>query len=310
MDLERLRTLIAVLDNGGFGAAAPVVGLSQPAVSQHIAALERETGLSLFERQGRRRIPTEAAHRLADRAREAVAVLEEADRIAEELRGLRQGDLRVGASTTPGVYLVPQVLGEFKMHHPGVDVRLDIADTQEIEEWLRARKVEVGVVGEYVRSADLVQAPLGPDFLAPICAAKWGDTERPSTLDEFLDKPFIARERGSSTREVVEGWLRERGRDLRPSMEFSSTEAVKQAVGAGLGVSVVSAIAIELEVGWGLLTCPDLPEFPIPRRFDVALLRRRRLSPAASAFVELLMGPEAASALVAQATTSPVPHRP
>lgn len=303
MDLDRLRTLLAVLDAGGFSAGADVLGISQPAVSQHIATLERETGLSLFEREGRRRIPTEAAYMLASRAREAVAALEETDLMAQELRGLRQGCLRVGASSTPGVYLVPRILGAFKSQHSGVDVQLEIADTREIEERLRARAVDVGVVGQFEGSDDLALAPLGPDLLVGICAPDWSAPKGPRGMKAFLDQPFIARERGSSTRDVLETWLHRRGWDLRPSMEFSSTEAVKQAVAAGLGVSVVSAATITLELEAGLLARPSLTGFPILRRFDVALLRRRRPTPAAAAFLELLMGPAGSAALIHDAAS-------
>ncbi|MGH2690640.1 MAG: LysR substrate-binding domain-containing protein, partial [Actinomycetota bacterium] len=264
----------------------------------HIAALERETGLALFERAGRRRIPTEAAHVLAARAREAVAALREAEVAAQEIRGLRQGQLRVGASSTPGTYIVPRILGAFKQQHPGVDVQLDIADTREIEDRLRTREVDVGVVGQYQASPDLALAPLGPDLLVGICAPAWPGPRERTRLRAFLEQPFIARKRGSSTREVLETWLRARGWELRPSMEFSSTEAVKQAVAAGLGVSVVSAATITLELEAGLVDRPNLPGLPILRRFDVALLRRRRPPPAAAAFLGLLMGAEGAAALV------------
>ena len=298
MELDRLRSLLAVLDAGGFGAGAAALGISQPAVSQHIAALERETGLSLFERSGRRRIPTEAATLLASRAREAVAALRETELVAQEIRGLRLGLLRVGASSTPGTYIVPRILGAFKQAHPGVEVQLDIADSREIEDRLRAREVDVGVIGQYEASADLALAPLGPDLLVGICAPGWSGPRGRRGMTTFLREPFIAREPGSSTREVLETWLRQRGWELRPAMEFSSTEAVKQAVAAGLGVSVVSAATITLELEAGLLARPNLTGFPILRRLDVALLRRRRPTPAAAAFLELLMGTEGSAALV------------
>src|SRR5919198_1361448 len=149
MQLEWLRTLICVGEAEGFTRAAVELGLSPPTVSQQMAALEREAAVPLFERQGRRRVPTQAALMLVERAHAAIAALEEASRAVEELRGLQRGHLRVGASTTPGVYLVPAWLGAFAARYPGVEVHLDIADTREIEERLLERRVDIAVVGEY-----------------------------------------------------------------------------------------------------------------------------------------------------------------
>src|SRR5260370_699633 len=121
-------------------------------------------------------------------ARAALASVQDARRTLEELRGLGRGSLRVGASTTPGVYMVPQWLGEFASRYPGVDVHLDIADTRDIEDSLIRRRVDVAVVGEYDAGAELVTTPLGSDVLLPICAP--GQEDMP-TLDTFLNHRFL-----------------------------------------------------------------------------------------------------------------------
>jgi DNA-binding transcriptional LysR family regulator len=229
-----------------------------------------------------------------ERARVALASVEDARRTLEELRGLGRGSLRVGASTTPGVYMVPQWLGEFASRYPGVEVHLDIADTRDIEDSLIRRRVDVAVVGEYDAGAELVTTPLGSDVLLPICAP--GQEDMP-TLDSFLQHRFIAREEGSSTREIFERWLRDRGRSLRPAMEVASTEAVKQVVAAGLGVSVVSGATIQLELKAGVLASPPTDGFAINRRIDVVLQRNRRPMPTTVAFLEILLGPKPASLL-------------
>ena len=296
MDLTKLATLVAVIDAGGFAAAGRALHLSQPAVSQHIAQLERQTGLALFERAGRRRIPTEAGLALADTARRAIAGLAETERTARELRGLERGRLRVAASTTPGIYMVPRALGAFRARHPGIDVQLDISDTFEVERKLQSRSADVAVLGQYDAPEELMLAPFRLDYLVAICSER-GDLAQDTSLDEFLSREFVARKRGSSTRDIFERWLQERGRRLRPRMEFASTEAVKQAVAADLGVSVVSGAAIEVELSAGLLRTLALPGFPIVRRINVALVRGRRPSPATEAFLHVLMGLERANAL-------------
>jgi len=294
VQLEWLRTLVAVVETGGFTRAATELGLSQPTVSQQMAALEREAALPLFERLGRRSVPTEAALILVERARVALASVEDAGRTLEELRGLGRGSLRVGASTTPGVYMVPQWLGEFASRYPGVDVHLDIADTRDTEERLIRRRVDVAVVGEYEPGAGLVATPLGSDVLLPICAPGQADTR---SLDSFLEQRFIAREKGSSTRAVFERWLRAKGLRLRSAMEVASTEAVKQVVAAGLGVSVVSGATIQLELKAGVLASPPTDGFPISRRIDVVLQRGRRPMPTTVAFLSILLGPKGAASL-------------
>jgi DNA-binding transcriptional LysR family regulator len=223
----------------------------------------------------------------------------EADRLADELRGLRAGSLRVGASTTPGVYLVPAALGAFAGRFPGIELTLEIADTRAVEERLRARLVDCAVVGEYAAADDLAVAPLRPDDLVPICGPRHRfATSQAVRLDRFLTEPFIAREPGSSTRVVFEQWLEHRGKRLAPAMEFGATEAIKQAVAAGLGVTVVSDAAVALELESGLLHCPAVAGFPIRRRIDVALLKGRRVPAPAAAFLDVLMGARASARLV------------
>ncbi|HYT30131.1 MAG TPA: LysR family transcriptional regulator [Actinomycetota bacterium] len=309
--VDRLRTLVSVVDLGTYSAAADALGLSQPAVSQQLASLERETGLRLFDRVGRRKVPTDPCLALAERARGALAGLDEVTRTVMDLRGLQRGRLSVGASTTPGVYVVPGALGTFAARYPHVELRIDIADTLEVERWLRARRVDLAVIGEYEAGDDLAVAPLQPDLLLPIWSGRSPLSGKGrSSLDRFLGQPFIARERGSSTRDVFEQWLAAKGRRLRPAMEFGSTEAIKQAVAAGLGVSVVSEATVGLELDAGLLRTGPLGGFPIRRRIDVALLAGRSPSPAAAAFLDVLMGPARAERLTRSAGSSRAPHRP
>lgn len=299
MDPGRLRTLVAVIDAGSFSAGAERLGVSQPAVSQHIASLERHVGVPLFERAGRRRVPTDAARLLAEQARGALAAVDGVVRLAEELRGLRRGRVVVGASTTPGAYVVPPALGTFAGLYPDVEVRIEIADTGEIERRLRARLVDLAVVGEYEAGDDLVVVPLRPDRLVPVCGRSSPLAgKRRVTLERFLGERLVAREAGSSTRDVFERWAAANGFALAPAMELSSTEAIKQAVAAGLGVGVVSEATATLELETGLLQTPRVTGFPIERTIDVALRRGARPSRPTVAFLEVLMGPRRSRSLL------------
>jgi len=293
MDLDHLRVLVAVLESGTFTAAAARLKLSQPAVSQHMAALEREAGIPLFERAGRLRVPTPAAHELAESGRVAIAALEEADRRAAQLRGLRAGRLVVGATDGPGVHLVPAALGAFAESYPDVELRMDIASRAELLRRLRERQVDLAVIGELPPEEDIVSSPLQPDRLVPV----WGP-ESPLvagrvTLERWLQEPFIATERGSGTREAVERWAAERGSPLRPSMELSTMEAIKSCVAQGLGVSVLPEDAVDMEIEQGTIISGRLPGFPLRPRLDVAALRGRRLTQVVDTFLQELLGPKA-----------------
>ncbi|HEY1332006.1 MAG TPA: LysR family transcriptional regulator [Actinomycetota bacterium] len=291
MNLDHLRVLVAVLENGTFTAAAARLKLSQPAVSQHMAALEREAGIPLFERAGRRRVPTEAAHMLAERGRAALAALEEADQTAEELRGLRRGRLLVGASPTPGAYLVPGLLGSFTEQHPDVQVRIEIAGASEIDARLLAREVDLAIVGEHDRPEGVEATRLATDDLIPIWSRSANVSgKRRISLEQFLDEPFIAPPPRSGTRQAIDRWLGERSIRLRPAMELESAEAIKRAVASGLGVAIVSENASRLEVQQKLLQTGRVAGFPIRRRIEIEVLRGRRPTMAAWGFLSMLLG--------------------
>jgi len=293
VNLDHLRVLVAVLESGTFTAAAARLKLSQPAVSQHMAALEREAGIALFERAGRLRVPTDAARELAERGRAAMAALAEADRTAEQLRGLRGGRLAVGASETAGTYLVPEMLGAFAERHPDVELRMDIAEAGELVRRLRVRDIDVGVVCELSPTEGILTAALSPERMVPVWGRDSPLTSGKVTLERFLEQPFIARERGSGTRTVVDRWLSELGHGLEPAMELGSLEAMKQAVACGLGVSVLPEVGVPSEEAAGRLRIGRLPGTPLKVRVDAAILEGRRPSKPAEAFLQGILGSRA-----------------
>ena len=245
LTLHRLELFLAVLDSGGVARAAVARRLSQPAVSEHVRGLEAFFGVRLFERAGRGVRPTAAARLLEPFVRQALGLLSSAERAAVELRGLQAGAVAVGASTTPGTYLLPAVLGRFHAAHPGIALSLRIGDTREIEQWVAAGSVELGVIGEAPIRPGLAAEPWVKDELVAIVARRHPLARRRAIRGTALvGEPYIAREEGSSTRGVAERFLAELGVTLRPAMELGSTEAVREAVAAGLGVSVVSRHAV------------------------------------------------------------------
>ena len=245
LTLHRLELFLAVFDTGGVARAAVARRLSQPAVSEHLRGLEAFFGVRLFERAGRGVRPTTAARLLEPFARQALGLLASAEQTAVELRGLRAGAVAVGASTTPGTYLLPAVLGRFHAEHPGIALTLRIGDTREIEQWVAAGSVELGVIGEALVRPGLAADRWVKDELVAIVARRHPLAHRRGVRAAALaGEPYISREEGSSTRAVAERFLAELGLTLQPAMELGSTEAVREAVAAGLGVSVVSRHAI------------------------------------------------------------------
>jgi len=245
LTLHRLELFLAVLEAGGVGRAARARHLSQPAVSEHLRGLGAYFGLALFERVGRGVRPTAAARLLEPYARQVLGLLRGAGRAAEELRGLRAGAVAIGASTTPGTYLLPAMLGRFRRQHPALAVILRIGDTRDIERWVAGGEIELGVIGEAPLLPGLVTERWVTDELVVITHRSHRLARRRSVAPGALAlEPYIAREEGSSTRGVAERYLAQHDVTLKPAMELGSTEAIREAVAAGLGIAVVSRHAL------------------------------------------------------------------
>jgi DNA-binding transcriptional LysR family regulator len=204
------------------------------------------------------------------------------------LRGVTSGRLVVGAGQTPGDYLLPPILGEFRRRHPGVSVELEIAGTQRVVDWLVRHVYDLGFLGDAVDHPDLEVEPFVEDRVVLFVAAEHPLALASSvTVGAVLEVGLIVREPGSATRATGERALRAMGCDPRFAMELGSNEAVKHAVLAGLGVGLLSAYALEIEVAAGRLVPLDLPGFDGRRMLFIAWHRAVPLTSAQAAFLEL-----------------------
>jgi DNA-binding transcriptional LysR family regulator len=288
LTLHRLELFLAVLDEGGVGRAAKARNISQPAVSEHLQGLGAHFGVRLLERHGRNVRPTPAARLLEPYARQAVGLLRGAERAAADLRGVRSGSLTIGASTTPGTYLLPSALGRFHAAHPGIVLSLQISDTSEIERWVSTGQVELGVIGETTVVRGLVAEPWVRDELVLVVPRDHPFARRRAVpVPAIAREPYIAREEGSSTRGVAERYLRRLGVTLTPAMQLGSTEAIREAVAAGLGVALVSRHAVlarDRRIVAARLAGPRWTR-------DLLIVRRAGtpLSPVAAAFRNVLL---------------------
>src|SRR3989449_10421369 len=219
LTLHRLELFLAVLDSGGVGRAARARNLSQPAVSEHLGGLEAFFGVQLFERAGRGVRPTAAARLVEPFVRQALGLLTSAEQAAVEVRGLLAGAVAVGASTTPGTYLLPEVLGRFHTAHPQITLTLRIGDTREVEQWVAAGSVELGVIGAAPLRLGLTAEPWVKDELVAIVGRRHPLARRRTLAGAALaGQPYIAREEGSSTLAGAERALADLGVTLRPVM--------------------------------------------------------------------------------------------
>ena len=289
MNINHLAIFHAVAEEAGMSRGAERLCISQPAVSKQIKDLEAALGVMLFDRLPRGIRLTQAGEVLAGHARRLFAVEANAERAIAELKGLVQGRLTVGASLTIGDYLLPQILGAYRKKHPGIELRLEIANTHVIQQKLRENALDVGLTEGFAEDGDLEAEVFGEDTLAAVVPPGHPLLQENTVpAARFCAEPFLMREPGSGTREVVERALAQRGIVVQPAMSLGSTEAIKRGVASGLGVAIVSKLALELEFSAGLLCPLALSDLTITRPLHLVRLRGKSEGAAVQAFVKVL----------------------
>jgi DNA-binding transcriptional LysR family regulator len=280
-----LKTFLAVRRHGNLTRAAEELFVTQPAVSRRIGRLERSLGLPLFERLGKSIDLTEAGEALA---KEAAALLGSAARLAEAVRARRSGEegrLRIGASTTPGLYLLPAVVRRFQSRYPRLEVRYAIENSLHIEEKLVRNDLDLALVGAHLTHAALSIRPVHQDEIVFYAGAVHPLGQRRTIGPKDLEGSLcVGRESGSATRRLVEKWLRRVRAHLGRTMEIGCPEAAKVLVRAGIGISYMSRSGLRGEGGRGLrrLTI-DGPA--ITRPIFLVSHRDKRISPPMRAFI-------------------------
>jgi DNA-binding transcriptional LysR family regulator len=292
MDLRRLEVFVKVAELGSFSRAAEALFLTQPTVSEHVRALEEDLGVQLLDRLGRGAAPTPAGQLLLGYAHRILVLMREARQAVDRFQGRLLGELVVGGSTIPAEYILPALIGQFKAKYPDISISLRVAGSQQISEWVEEGRVEIGVVGARPASRALIARELMADQIVIAVPAEHPWARRQSVrLADIRTEPLILRERGSGTRQALERALAEAGTDLsgfRVAGEMGSTQAVKQAVRAGIGVTLVSRLAVEDECRAGLLGSVRVEDLDVRRSFHLVTHRDRSRSPLAQAFLEFV----------------------
>jgi DNA-binding transcriptional LysR family regulator len=305
--LRQLHVFEAVARHLSFSRAAAELHLTQPAVSMQVKSLEAEAGLPLVEQIGKKIHLTEAGRELQARAHAIDHELGAAEEALGAMRGLTQGRLTIGLVST-AKYFAPELLGRFLKAHPGVAVKLEVDNREAMIGLLAGNEVDLAVMGRPPQNMATVAEGFAPHphvIIAPPDHPLAGQRRIP--LERLAEETFVIREPGSGTRGLLERLFAEHKLPLKVSMEMASNETIKQAVIAGMGISLLSLHTVGLELATRRLVILDVAGLPIVRKWHVVHLAQKRLSPVAQALKAFLLaeGGRHLAALEAPARRSP-----
>ena len=289
MTLRFLDVFCRVFEKKSFSRAAEALFLTQPTVSSHIKALEDELEVKLFDRLGREVAPTKAGQLLYGYASEIERLNREAREAITQFSGQLRGRIEVGGSTIPGEYLLPDLIGRFRQTYPDIIASLHIGDTKEITAMVIEGRADIGIIGAPVEDRRLDVADFAVDELILVAAPTFKDAAIvPKELETL---PFISRELGSGSRKTVEEAIQKTGLSpdaLNVVAEMGSTEAVKSAVKAGMGLSIISTFAVKDELSNGSLREVKLAGTPIRRTLYVISHAVKAKSPICQVFLDFI----------------------
>lgn len=294
----QLQALVALAQDRSFSKAARRLGVTQPAITQHVANLAREAGVQLVDVVQRRPVLTDAGAYLADRARTIVDALATLDADMEEFRQAKSGTLRVAATLTIGTYLMPRLLARFWRECPGTHSDVRIANTNAVARLLRSHELGLALVEGIINDPAIVTAPFMEDELVLVTGTGGGPLggHRSVRAADLAAVPFISRETGSGTRDLGYESLLRLG--LRPPivLELPSGEAIVRAVASGLGAAILSRFAVEGEEQAGGVRRLTIEDLPLRRSLFIAAVRGRTLSPMQRAFARIVLRGEKGAA--------------
>ncbi|MCL2716732.1 MAG: LysR substrate-binding domain-containing protein [Alphaproteobacteria bacterium] len=290
LNLHLLRLFVTVARTGSFSRAAEVLHISQPAISKGVRDFELQVGCRLFDRSPKGVRPTPEGEALMRHAELLFAAERAAEDELASLRNLESGSLRIGASTTIATYMIPEYLGIFHRRYPGIDLHLVIANTRDIADLLLAHEIGIALVEGPVEDEGIESRPWRSDGMSLIVSPghRFADLKDAIEGSALADEILLEREPGSGSREVVARGLAAAGIEPRRRLEIGSTEAIKQAVAAGLGVAIVSNAAIADQVRFGTLRVVEMEKLRIERRLWQLKVAGRIAIPAATAFERII----------------------
>jgi len=288
MNFNQLKIFYAVARKKSFTMAAKELFLTQPAVTIQIQKMEANYGTKLFDRVGKKISLTEPGKILLLYAEKILILLAQADEALIDVKMLKSGKLTIGASATVGSYYLPKIFAVFGKKYPGIEIEMNVTNSYIVVEDVLAFKNDLGFVGRLHHLERLVVIPFLQEELVLIVPPDHPFAhEEGVSLRDLAGQPFIAREVGSATRELLEEKVGRKGISLKVAMDLASNEAIKKAVENGLGISIISRYVVQKEVDQGLLRMVPFAKEKIMRKFFIIYHEDKYLSSTLRAFLKI-----------------------
>ncbi len=292
MEDHKLKVFCTVAETKSFSKTSEIIHLTQPAVSLQIQALEEIYETKLFDRSSSTVSLTPAGEVLYKYAKEILALYASAEKVIGDITGLVKGSISIGASSTIGNYLLPGVITDFKKTHPKIRIHMLVGNTKRVIEFLNSGNIDLGLVeGEVTRQKMMVEKLIPDELLVVVPSFHPWAKKKEISISDLIKEPFILREGGSGTRQMIEKFLAGHGisaQDMKISMVLGNTEAIKGAVENGLGVSMLSRWAARKECKYGTLQLIRIKEGKVPREFSLILNKNSVSSHAVDEFLTYL----------------------
>ncbi|MBI3833428.1 MAG: LysR family transcriptional regulator [Planctomycetes bacterium] len=286
-----LSAFLVVRKHRNFTRAAEELFLSQPAVSRQIQQLERELGVSLFDRLGKSLHPTEAGETLAAEAERLLGGL---DRAVEAVRSHAlpgTGRLRIGAGTTPGLYILPPILGEFQKRYPNVEIHISIGQSAHVAQQVLRNEIDIGFVGSALNERELLTEPIADDEIVCFARSKHPAVKRRNIdIRSLSNETWIVRPKGSATRTLFDDWMTTKRCMLRRTIEIDSPEGIRALVEAGVGISYMSVHALHASVRQRQLAILSVKGLNLQRTIWAVRHIDKRATPSMQAFLQIVLG--------------------
>lgn len=287
MNLQQLKIMVLIAEHKKITAVAEVMNLKQPTVTFHMKKLEQYAGLPLFVMKHKKVFITDAGNALLHYARRIVSWADEAELVLDDYRQLKKGKVTIGASNTPAIYFLPKLIGKMQELYPHIDISLHVQNSPQIVDMLKNFEIDFGMAAEHhIDDPDLIAKPLYEDELGLVMppAHPLGKAD-PIPVGSLSEERWILREKGSASRRMMEEWAMQHHMEFKATLELGATEAIKQAVMAKLGISILSRLAVNKEVSEGTLVFKKLPSPLLTRNIFLIYNRNRFITPLIRNFI-------------------------
>lgn len=290
INLHQLATFQVVAKHSSYVRAAEELHFSQPAVSAQIRLLEDALGVKLFDKIGRKTHLTRAGEELYLYSQKIFTLIDETIETMSALASPHSGRLSVGADTTVGTYVIPNLLGKFRQMYPKVEITLEVINPTPLVEELVNNRIDMAIMSKLPEDVPVFAAPFAHNELvlvAPPTHRLAGCVRVP--FEELAREHFLMRELGSGTRKALEDAFHAAGFPLQMSMQVGNNSAIKQGVAAGLGIALISRVALDMELETHRLVILDVEGFPLTRQWLLVHLKEKNLPATAKAFKSFLL---------------------